>query len=124
MTPATSSLSIEEAATEEKATIAIRLPPSILTNQGHMRSIIETLSTAFCQDQEPGSSGHARKRTYTQYIEAAEAEEGTSATRLEAGQQQWSTQQLENVEEKKWNEDINEIRGTVIEEQQINFEAM
>ena len=125
VTPATSSLSIEEAATEEKATIAISLPPSILTNQGHMRSIIETLSTAFCQDQdqEPGTSGQARKRTYTQYTEAAEAEEETSATRLEAGQQ-WSTQQLENVEEKKWNEDINEILGTVIEEQQINFEAM
>ena len=126
VTPATSSLSIEEAATEEKATIAISLPPSILTNQGHMRSIIETLSTAFCQDtdQEPGTSGQARKRTYTQYTEAAETEEGTSVTRLEAGQQQWSSQQLENVEEKKWNEDINEILGTVIEEQQINFEAM
>ena len=142
-TEATSKVSIEETS-EEKATIAISLPASILTNQVHMKNIMETLNTTFCKtdsevtpsSQDTGYNG-GRKRTYTEYDAEMPMElpcvtpiltdpdmsaaSGSDPASEEA--EEWRTQELKTIEDKKWNEDINEILETVMEEP-MNFVPM
>ena len=134
-----SQVSIEETS-EEKATIAISLPASILTNQVHMKNIMETLNTTFCKatdseatsSQDQGYNGVARKRTYTEYDAEMPVElpcvtpilqdqDMSAASDLAAEEaEEWRTQELKTIEDKKWNEDINEILETVMEEP-MNF---
>ena len=112
--------------TEDKATIAISLPTSILKDQVHMKNIMETLNTTFYKkDSDPIQSG-GRKRGYAEYEEPVELPcvetylgEDTGVNKKEE-QECWNTEELKSIEDKKWNEDINEILETVMEEP-INF---
>ena len=142
-TEATSKVSIEETS-EEKATIAISLPASILTNQVHMKNIMETLNTTFCKtdsevtpsSQDTGYNG-GRKRTYTEYdaempmelpcvtpiITDTDMSAASGSVPASEEAEEWRTQELKTIEDKKWNEDINEILETVMEEP-MNFVPM
>ena len=137
---ATTNVSIEETS-EEKATIAISLPASILTNQVHMKNIMETLNTTFCKTdsevtQDTGCNG-TRKRAYSEYdaempmelpcvtpiITDPDMSAASVSDPASEEAEEWRTQELKTIEDKKWNEDINEILETVMEEP-MNFVPM
>ena len=98
-----------------------------------MKNIMETLNTTFCKTDSEEVGGGGRKRTYTEYEAELpcvtpiltdpdmSAASGPDPEVEEA--EEWRTQELKTIEDKKWNEDINEILETVMEEP-MNFVPM
>jgi len=130
--PTTSASSVTVGETsEDKATIAISLPTSILKDQVHMKNIMETLNTTFYKkESDPLQQSVGRKRGYAEYEEPVELpcveailSSGDTDENKPEDQDCWNTEELKSIEDKKWNEDINEILETVMEEP-INFVSM
>ena len=140
-----SCVSIEEAP-EDKATIAISLPTSILRDQVQMKNIMETLNTTFGKGSPETTSPQpsSRKRAFESFDEPEElpcSNTLITATKMSNIQQSinlktlesdpslqesaednlnWETEELKTLEDKKWSEEINDILGSVIEDP-MNF---